>query len=39
MGQNEELISEINDLKRQKKNLKDDAHKQEMLKEMTIKLE
>lgn len=28
MSQNEELISEINDLKRQKKNLKDEAHKQ-----------
>lgn len=39
MGQNEELISEINDLKRQKKNLKDEAHKQELMKEMAIHLE
>lgn len=39
MGQNEQLISEINDLKRQKKNLKDDAHKQQMLKQLAIKLE
>lgn len=39
MSQNEELISEINDLKRQKKNLKDDSMKQEMQKEMNIRLE
>jgi phage-related minor tail protein len=39
MGQNEELISEINDLKRQKKNLKDESKKREMMKEAAIKLE
>lgn len=39
MSQNEELISEINDLKKQKKNLKDETMKQEIHKEMTIRLE
>ena len=39
MSQNEELISEINDLKRQKKNLKDDYLKRELMKEASIKLE
>lgn len=32
MSQNEELISEINDLKREKKNLKDDYFKKELQK-------
>ncbi len=32
MSQNEELIAEINDLKREKKNIKDEHEKQELLK-------
>lgn len=38
MSQNEELISEINDLKREKKNLKDEFAKRELQKERTMKL-
>lgn len=38
MSQNEELISEINDLKREKKNLKDEYAKRELMKERTLKL-
>ena len=38
MSQNEELISEINDLKRQKKNLKDEYAKRELQKERTLQL-
>lgn len=38
MSQNEELISEINDLKREKKNLKDEYAKRELQKERTMRL-
>ena len=38
MSQNEELISEINDLKREKKNLKDEFAKRELQKERNMKL-
>lgn len=39
MSQNEELISEINDLKREKKNLKDENRKREVVKENALKLQ
>ena len=39
MIQNEELISEINDLKREKKNLKDEYSKREMQKERVMQLQ
>ena len=39
MIQNQELISEINDLKREKKNLKDEYSKKEMQKERTMQLQ
>lgn len=38
MSQNQELISEINDLKREKKNLKDEYQKRELQKERTVRL-
>ena len=38
MSQNQELISEINDLKRQKKQNKDEQLKKEMQKEMSLRL-
>lgn len=39
MSQNEELISEINDLKREKKNLKDEYSKRELQKERSLQLQ
>ena len=39
MAQNEQLICEINDLKREKKNLKDQIRKKELSKEITSKLQ
>ena len=39
MSQNEELIAEINDLKREKKNLKDEYAKRELQKERSLQLQ
>ena len=39
MSQNEQLIAEINDLKREKKNLKDEDAKRELMKERSIRLQ
>ena len=39
MSQNEELISEINDLKREKKSLKDEYAKRELQKERALQLQ
>jgi hypothetical protein len=39
MSQNEELISEINDLKREKKNIKDENRKRELVKERSMRLQ
>ncbi len=38
MGQNEDLISEINDLKRQKKNMMDEIKKRNYQKQLAGKL-
>ena len=39
MSQHEELIAEINDLKREKKNLKDEYAKRELQKERSLQLQ